>query len=144
MRVTDVLLASEGRAFSPAVISKAAELAGKNGKIHVLSIARIYGVAFGFPNPWLLPSKQEWAAQRSIVADAIAALERLGIDAKGAVIGARNATKRINAEATRLKCDAIIMGADTRQGRLLTDLKWSHEPYRVMKKAKLPVHLVVA
>lgn len=141
--MSDVLLASEGRAFSPAAIAKAAELAGKNGKVNVLSIARIYGVALGFPNPWLLPSKQEWAAQRQIVADAIDALEKLGLQAKGAVIAARNATKRINAEAARLQCEMIVMGADAPKGRLLTDLLWSHEPYRVKKKAKLPVHIVV-
>lgn len=72
------------------------------------------------------------------------ALKILGHNARGNVIGTRNATKRINAEATRLLCDAIVMGADAPKSWMIIDLFWSQEPYRVQKKAKLPVHLVLA
>ncbi len=141
--MTKILLASEGRAFSRAAIVKVAELAGADGEVHVLSIARIWGVALGFPNPWLLPSKQEWAEQRDRVASAVMALKGMGRAATGSVIGARNAAKRINKEAVRLGCDAIVMGADARKSRFAIGLIWSQEPYRIQKKARLPVHLVV-
>jgi hypothetical protein len=66
--MANVLLASEGRPFSRAAIAKAVEIAGMSGRIQVFSIARVFGVALGFPNPWLLPSKQEWKQQRDQVA----------------------------------------------------------------------------
>ena len=136
------MLASEGRPFSRAAILKVAELAEESGEVHVLSIARIWGVALGFPNPWLLPSKREWAQQRDQVAAAIHELKALGQAGHGSVIGARNPTKRINAEALRLGCTAIVMGADAPRNRFIGDMLWSHEPYRVKKKARMPVYLV--
>jgi nucleotide-binding universal stress UspA family protein len=119
-------------------------MAGANGQAHVFSIARVFGVALGFPNPWLLPSKQEWAQQRDQVAAAVAALRKLGVQAEGGVAGTRNPAKRINQEAARLGCAAIIMGADAPRHWLVMDLLWSQEPYRIKKKAKLPVQLVLA
>ena len=141
--MTSLMLASEGRPFTPEAILKAVELTGASCSIQVLSIARIWGVALGFPNPWLLPSKREWSQQRDQVADAIHELKALGQTANGSVIGARNPTKRIHAEALRLNCTAIVMSADPPQNRLITDLLWSQEPYRLKKKAKMPVHLVL-
>ena len=126
-----------------AVPSEASAMAGKSGKINLISIARIWGVALGFPNPWLLPSKQEWAQQRSQVADAIAELKRLGFEATGVVAATRNPSKRINAQAARLNCDTIVMGSDPPRHWLLADFYWSQEPYRVKKRAKLPVELVI-
>ena len=140
--VTDILLASEGRPFSKATIARASAMAGGQGKITVLSIARIWGVALGFPNPWLLPSKQEWAQQRDYVANAIAELKTLGHDASGMVAATRNPAKRINAEATRRNCSVIVMGADPPRLWLIADFYWSQEPYRVKKRAKHPVELV--
>ncbi|MBU6449722.1 MAG: hypothetical protein KGQ26_08880 [Rhodospirillales bacterium] len=137
------MLASEGRPFTRETILKTAELAEASCNVQVLSIARIWGVALGFPNPWLLPSKREWAQQRDQVAAAIDELKALGKMASGSVIGARNATRRIQAEALRLNCAAIVMGADPPQNRLITDLLWSQEPYRIQKKAKMPVYLVL-
>ncbi len=142
--MTKILLASEGRKFAPEVIAKAVEMAGPGGSVHVFSIARVYGVALGFPNPWLLPSRREWAQQRDQVADAVAAIRRAGLRAEGGVAGTRNAAKRINAEAVRLGCETIVMGADAPKHWLVMDLMWSQEPYRTRKKAKLPVQLVLA
>lgn len=142
--VNNILLASEGRAFAPEAIARAVELAGPGGTVHVFSIARVYGVALGFPNPWLLPSKQEWKQQRDQVAAAVAAVQAAGCRADGGVAGTRNAAKRINAEAQRLGCSAIVMGADAQKHWLVMDFLWSAEPYRVGRKAKLPVALVVA
>jgi nucleotide-binding universal stress UspA family protein len=140
--MANVLLASEGRPFSRAAIAKAVEIAGMSGRIQVFSIARVFGVALGFPNPWLLPSKQEWKQQRDQVADAVAELLEFGFTASGGVAGTRNPAKRINAEAARLGCDAIVMGADPPRHWIVADLLWSQEPYRIKKKAKLPIFLV--
>ena len=35
------------------------------------------------------------------------------------------------------------MGADPPRNRLLADLIWSQEPYRVERRSPVPVHLVV-
>ena len=63
--------------------------------MHVFTVARVHGVAFGLPSPGLLPTKAEWAEQRNIVDKAIGRLERKGIKADGHVLGTRNAAKKI-------------------------------------------------
>ena len=72
---------------------------------------------------------------------AVSALEKAGFQASGHVIGTRKAGKRIVAEATRFNADAIIMGCDHDRG-ILGDFAWSHEPYRVARRARVPVYLV--
>ncbi len=138
-----MLLASEGRAIPAAAVERAAELArAGSGSVHVFSIARVWGTSLGLPNPGLLPSKGEWDTQRAIVADAVQALRRRGVDASGHVLATRKATKRILSEAERLSCAAIVMAADPPRNRFVADLMWSQEPYRVRRRAKVPVHLV--
>jgi nucleotide-binding universal stress UspA family protein len=141
--VDRVLLASEGRAIPAAAVDRAAELAraGK-GSVHVFSVARVWGTGLGLPNPGLLPSKREWDEQRTVVADAVQALKKRGVEATGHVLATRRATKRIVGEAERLGCSAIVMAADPPRNRLVADLMWSQEPYRVLRRAKVPVHLV--
>ena len=46
-------------------------------------------------------------------------------------------------EAKRLGCEAIVMAADPPRNRVLADLMWSQEPYRVKRRAKVPVYVVV-
>jgi len=58
------------------------------------------------------------------------------------VLATRKPTKRIVAEAERVGCSAIVMSADVPRNRLLADLLWSQEAYRVKRRAKVPVHLV--
>jgi hypothetical protein len=58
------------------------------------------------------------------------------------VLATRKATKRIISEAERLGCDAIVMAADPPRNRLLADLMWSQEPYRVQRRSRIPVYLV--
>jgi hypothetical protein len=100
-----VLLASEGRRFPADAVAFAAGLAApRSVPVHVLSIARVWGTAFGFPNPNLYPSRQEWDQQRDLVAEAVRALEQQGIKATGQVIGTRNATRRIVEAARRTAC----------------------------------------
>src|SRR5207237_268571 len=72
-----VLLASEGRPIPPSAIRFAA---GLRAPVRVFSIARVYGVAFAFPNPWLRPLRHEWREQHEIVARSVEALERRGVE----------------------------------------------------------------
>ena len=138
-----MLLASEGRAIPAAAVDRAAELARESGgTVHVFSIARVWGTSLGFPNPGLQPNRHEWKAQRAVVGDAVKALESYGVDATAHVLGTRKATKRIVAEAERRGCTAIVMAADPPRNRVVADLMWSQEPYRVQRRAKVPVHLV--
>jgi len=140
-----VLLATEGRPIPKAAVERAAELANKaRVPVHVFAVARIYGVAFGLPSPWLRPNAREWQDQRDGVAEAIELLEQRGVKADGNILGTRKATKRIVGEATRLDCDAIVMAADPPRNRFLGDFMWSQEPYRVRRRARVPVHLVVS
>jgi nucleotide-binding universal stress UspA family protein len=139
-----ILLASEGRGISDAVLGRVIELARESGaSVHVLSIARVHGVAFGLPNPGLLPTKHEWDEQRELVRKAVARLRRKGIEADGHVLGARNATKHILAKAATEGCDAIVMGADPDRNRVTGNMMWTQEPQCVRRRAKLPVYLVL-
>jgi nucleotide-binding universal stress UspA family protein len=138
-----VLLASEGRPISEAAVERAAELARESGgSVHVFSVARVWGTSLGLPNPGLLPTKAEWDVQKAVVSNAVKALKRLGVEATGQVLATRKPTKRIVAEAERVGCSAIVMSADVPRNRLLADLMWSQEAYRVKRRAKVPVHLV--
>ncbi len=94
------------------------------------------------PNPGLLPSKKEWDQQRGVVEDAVKRLKKQGVKASGHVLATRKATKRIVAEAERLGCRAIVMAADPPRNRFVADLMWSQEPYRVKRRADVPVYLV--
>jgi len=138
-----ILLASEGRPIPDVAIARVVELARPGGaSVHVFSIARVHGVAFGMPNPGLLPTKAEWKDQRAIIASAVKRLRRKGIEADGQVLGTRKTTKRICDEAAKEGCDAIVMAADPDRNRLIRDMLWSQEPQRVRRRAKLPVFLV--
>jgi len=138
-----ILLASEGRPFSAAVISRTLAMARDSGaSVRVLSIARVHGVAFGLPNPGLLPTKREWDEQRENVGKAVGRLRRKGIEADGHVLGTRNPAKRILAEAQTEGCEVIVMAADPDRSRLIGGAIWSQEPQRVRRKAQLPVILV--
>ncbi|MFL5926803.1 MAG: universal stress protein [Gaiellaceae bacterium] len=143
VRAERVLLASEGRAISPEAIDFAARVAKRGGgQVHVFAVARVWGTSLGLPNPGLLPTKREWDEQRAVVSDAVAALQRRSVKAAGHVLATRKATKRIMSEAERLGCQAIVMAADAPRNRLLADLMWSQEPYRVRKRSRIPVYLV--
>ncbi len=138
-----VLLASEGREISDDAVAFAARLARQGGgEVHVFSVARVWGTSLGLPNPGLLPSKREWDEQRALVEQAVKGLKRHGVKADGHVLATRKATKRIAGEADRLGCDAIVMTADPPRNRFVADLMWSQEPYRVQRRAKMPVFLV--
>lgn len=135
-----VLLASEGRRFPQSAIALASSF---GAPVRVFAVARMYGTSLGFPNPWLRPSRQEWQEQRDNVERAIKALKRRGVDADGHVVGTRKATRSIMREAARLECDIIVMPADPPRNRVVADMMWSQEAYRVRRRARLPVYVVV-
>ena len=138
-----ILLASEGRRIPRAAVERAAELAREAGTpVHVFTIARVYGSGFGFPSPGLRPNAKEWQDQRDSVANAIKLLEQRGVQADGDILATRKATKRIVGTARRLGCEAIVMAADPPRHLLIRDMMWSQEPYRVKRRARVPVHLV--
>jgi hypothetical protein len=83
-----------------------------------------------------------WDAQRVLVSNAVKALRKRGVEADGRVVATRKATKRIVGESERLGCASIVMAADPPRNRFLADLMWSQEPYRVRRRAKVPVHIV--
>jgi nucleotide-binding universal stress UspA family protein len=140
-----ILLASEGRDIPDVAVARVLELARRsNASVYVLSIARVHGVAFGLPNPGLLPTKREWDEQRDMVGKIVKRLKRKGIDADGRVVGTRKSTKVILQEAQISKCDAIVMAADPDRNRVAGDFMWSQEPQRVRRRAKVPVFLVPA
>ena len=138
-----ILLASEGRPIPEAAMKLAKRMAEKaDAKVHVISIARIWGTSFGLPHPGLLPSKREMKERYDAVADIVTWMKRRHIDASGEVSGTRNAAKRILAEARRRGADAIVMGADPPMHWFLSGMVWSQEPYRVRRLAPVPVYLV--
>ena len=142
LRIERLVVASEGRKIPWVVLQKAFELARPAGAaVLVVSIARVWGTSLGFPNPGLNPSKPEWDAQRLLVREAREALEKAGFEATGHVIGTRRAAKRILGEAQRFGADAIVMGADPKRA-VVGDFLWSQEPYRVARRARVPVYLV--
>jgi len=122
----------------------AARLARKAGvEVHVLSVARIWGSAFGLPHPGLKPSKRELQDQHKLVAEAISDLKQKGVAADGEIISTRSAAARIAREANRRRAGAIVMAADPPKHWLIADLMWSQEPYRVRRLADVPVYTVV-
>jgi nucleotide-binding universal stress UspA family protein len=138
-----ILLATEGREISAAAIELAARLAREHGcRVQVLAVVRVWGSSYGFPNPGLLPNKKEWDEQRAVSAAAVKALRARGIDATAQVLATRKATKRILGAVSRFGCAAIVMAADAPRNRIVADMMWSQEPYRVKRRAKVPVHLV--
>jgi nucleotide-binding universal stress UspA family protein len=142
LAVDRLVVASEGRAIPWVVLQQAFELARpRTAEVRVITIARVFGTSLGFPNPGLLPNKREWDEQRLIVRETVAALEKAGFTASGHVVGTRKATKRILAEAVSFGAGAIVMGCDADRGRL-GDFSWAHEPYRIARKAHVPVYLV--
>jgi len=142
LEVNRLVVASEGRQIAWPVLQQAFELARPRGaRVLVISIARVWGTGMGFPNPGLLPTGHEWDEQRLITRRAVEALEKAGFRASAHVIGTRKASKRILGEATAFGAEAIVMGCDV-QRKLLGDFIWSQEPYRVRRRAKVPVYLV--
>ena len=76
------------------------------------------------------------------MARAVKTLGKHGFQADGEVVGRRKAAARICQQANNLDCDVIVMAADPPRNRVAADFMWTQEPYRVRKKARVPVYLV--
>lgn len=146
LEIRRVLIASEGRPIPAHVVEYAAELAtvGRKRKasVRVFSVARIYGTSLGLPMPGLLPTRQEWDAQRQLVADAVRALKSKGLRAEGHVVATRNPTKQILKTVRQHYCDVVVMAADPPRHSLLSDFMWSQEAYRVERRSPVPVYIL--
>ncbi len=103
-----VLLASPGAPFSPAAIRRACELAAGE-PVAVLSILKVYGSAFGLPNPGLMPTRRERDEQYAIVRRAITAVERRGGTADGQIAATRSAGRTIAKVARRRQVRYVVM-----------------------------------
>lgn len=108
-----MVLASEGKPFSRPAIDQAARLAD-GSPVAVVSVARMYGSAYGLPNPGLMPTRSELAAQQDQVNRALRILGRRGLECYGQVAIARRATKAIAKAAAARGADHIVI--DVRAG----------------------------
>jgi hypothetical protein len=105
-----VLLASSGAPFTRAATRRARELAA-GGPVAVISIVKVYGSAFGLPNPGLMPTRREREEQVAIVDRAIRDLERQGCTADGQVTATRGAGKAIARAARARQVSYVVMDA---------------------------------
>ncbi len=137
-----MLLASEGRLFDDEVIDSAAQLVCDGGHVRVLTIARLWGSGWGLPHPGLRPNKREMAEHQDNIAHAIGRLNDAGVSADGHIVTTRKPCRAILGEARRHQCQMIVMGADPPRSWLVRDFMWSQEPYRVQRRAFIPIRLV--
>jgi nucleotide-binding universal stress UspA family protein len=110
-----VLLASSGAPFSRAAARRAHELAAGQ-PVAVISILKVYGSAFGLPNPGLMPSRREREEQVRIVDGAIRQLERLGCPVDGQVTATRSAGRAIAKAARARQVSYVVMDAQPATG----------------------------
>ncbi len=137
-----ILLATSGGApFDHGVIERVIELATPaRAAITVLSVARVYGTSFGFPNPGLQPNRVEMEQNRSTVNDAAKILRRKGFDVKVAMSKSRNAPKMIARWGMAKRFHAIVVPDPERPAwrrAIEGDLKREIE-----RRSGIPVHAV--
>lgn len=103
-----VLIATVGIPIPPTVLRRAMELGGGR-PVAVISIARIYGSAFGLPNPGLMPTRKEMDEQLDVVAKAIDRLEKSGVEAWGQVATTRRYAKTIAQAAQARGVERVLV-----------------------------------
>src|ERR1700728_3970364 len=86
----------------PASAVKRAIALSDGGPVAVITIARIYGSSMGLPNPGLMPTRKEMAAQKDQVEKAVRMVEGSGAQAWGQLAASRKPVKTI-AEAARAR-----------------------------------------
>jgi len=89
-----VLLASAGDPIPRSMVVQGVQ-AADGGDVAVVTVARIYGSAWGLPNPGLMPSKREMATQLSVVEGAVGIVTAKGATAWGQVVTSRNPARSI-------------------------------------------------
>ena len=90
-----VLIATAGHDVPESAIRQAAA-ASEGGAVAVVALARVYGSAFGLPNPGLMPTRKELQAERDRVTAAVAAIERCGVTTWGQVAATRRPVRTIS------------------------------------------------
>ena len=103
-----VLLASAGGPFSNAAIEAAVD-ESCGGPVAVVTIARVYGSSFGLPNPGLLPTAKELAAQEELVRKAVSSIERRGLLGWGQVAATRRPGRTIARVAHPRGVDHVVV-----------------------------------
>jgi len=141
----EVLLASDGRQdFSERAVARAAALC-TSGPVGVITIAKIYGTQFGFPNPGLLPTKQELAERKGWVEQAIRQLESQGHHADGQVAATRRATKKLAAVARLRGARVIVIDETPATGlRRFIEGDVGNELRRKLRKDGIEVEIIPA
>jgi hypothetical protein len=90
-----------GDPIPPSAVKEALRRSG-GGPVAVVTIARIYGSSMGLPNPGLMPTRKEMAAQKNQVERTIRLIEKSGSQAWGQVAASRKPVKTI-AEAAKAR-----------------------------------------
>jgi hypothetical protein len=91
---TVLIAAPMGDPIPTAAVRRAIELSGGTA-IAVVTIARIYGSAYGLMNPGLMPTRKEMDTQKTQVNKAISRIERHRVVAWGQVAASRKPVKTI-------------------------------------------------
>ena len=136
-----VLLATAAVPFSSEAIAKTIQLATpEHAKITVVSVARVYGTSFGFPNPGLQPNRLEIEENRRIVEDAAKILRRKGFEVRVGISKSRNAPKMISRWGVAKLFHAIVVPDPERpRWRRLIEGDLAHE---IERRCGIPVHAV--
>ena len=107
-----VLLATTIQTFPSRAHEMARSLAdGQPGGVAVLSIARIHGSSYGFPNPGLMPTRKEIQTCRDAIAEALEALHRDHLPARGQIAITRHELKQIASAARAHDVAHIVLVA---------------------------------
>lgn len=93
-----LIAAPMGDPIPAAAVKEALRLSGGEA-VAVVTIARIYGSSLGLPNPGLMPTRREMAAQKSQVEKAVRQIEKGGGQAWGQIAASRKPVKTIAAVA---------------------------------------------
>jgi K+-sensing histidine kinase KdpD len=89
------------------------------GAVAVVTIARIYGSSMGLPNPGLMPTRKEMAAQKAQVEKALRLIEKGGSEAWGQVAASRKPVKTVAqaAKARGVRQVIVVRNAHTKRWR---------------------------
>jgi hypothetical protein len=89
-----VLLASAGDPLPRSMVLQGVK-AADGADVAVVTVARIYGSAWGLPNPGLMPTRREMETQRGLVEAALGIVTAKGANGWGQVVTSRNPARSI-------------------------------------------------
>jgi hypothetical protein len=138
-----VLLATTTQTFPGDAYEVARSLVdGQPAGVAVLSIARIHGSSYGFPNPGLMPTRREIQTCRDAIAEALEVFHRDHLSARGQIAITRHELKQIAtvARAHDVAHIVLVIPAKPRWRRLVEG-----DPLRTLHRRvgeQVAVHLV--